>query len=198
MRKIRPFLLLFVLFVGGTVPSAVGQSRRPGTGRSSSESPFAERLWYGAFLGLGFGGTGFSSTFGMNVSPMVGYKILPAFSVGPRIGIDYTYQKFQGIKAFNLFDVELALFARLHVFRGFFLQGEIGTRSDQYLETDGIAFAKRTRTRPVQMAGIGYNFSGGRGGFGQEIAILYDFFVGSDIYSIENPWQYRIAFTYGF
>ncbi len=192
-------LILFTLALLATAHSAFAQkNRRPTESRTGKEYSLKDNLWYGGFFGLGFGGGVGSSAFGINLSPMVGYKILPPLSVGPRVGVGYTYQKIQGVRAFNLFDTEVAVFARLHVFQGFFLHGEIGTRSDQYIETNGIDFTKTSRTRPLQVAGIGYNFSGGRGGFGQEIAILYDFFIGNDINSFENPWQYRFAITYGF
>ncbi len=192
-------LILFTMALLATTHSALAQkNRRPTESRTGKEYSLKDNLWYGGFFGLGFGGGTGSSAFGINLSPMVGYKILPPLSVGPRVGVGYTYQKIQGVRAFNLFDTEVAIFARLHVFRGFFLHGEIGTRSDQYIETNGIDFIKASRTRPLQVAGIGYNFSGGRGGFGQEIAILYDFFIGNDINSFENPWQYRFAITYGF
>ncbi|MBK6931209.1 MAG: hypothetical protein IPH12_10160 [Saprospirales bacterium] len=110
----------------------------------------------------------------------------------------YTSQKYTGIQTFNLFDVELSLFARVKVYKGLFLQGEIGTISDQYVYEDNTGLGKGSRTRPAQYVGLGYNFSNGAGGIGQEIAVMYDFYVGNDINAYENPWQYRIAFTYGF
>ncbi len=186
------FLLLFLLST-----SAQAQRRRPNE-PANTDNPFADKLWYGGFFGLGFGGTGFSSTFSINLSPMVGYKVLPPLSLGPRLGVQYTYQKFQGVRAFNLFDFEIALFVRVHVFRGFFLHGELGSRSDNFIEFDGVNYTIFRRGRPVQNLGAGYNFSRGRGGFGQEVAILYDFYIGGDINTFENPWQYRFAITYGF
>lgn len=169
------------------------------------DSPFKDKLWYGGGVNLGFsGGTDIFgrnfSIFGFGLSPMVGYKIVGPLSAGPRLSVFYTSQKYTGLRTFNLFDVELSLFARVRVFRGFFIQGEIGTLSDQYLYSFGGSrdIEKGTRTRPSQYIGAGYNFSNGAGGFGQEIAIMYDFYVGNDINAFENPWQYRLAFTYGF
>ncbi len=198
MKKFLFFSLLFGLALLLVLPVSA-QSRRQGERRTTAkDSPFKDKLWYGGFFGLGFGSDGFTSSFSINVSPMVGYKILPPLSIGPRVGVGYNYFRIRGVRNFNLFDFEIAAFARLRVYRGFFLHGEIGSLTDQYVETNGVDFNRRARTRPAQYAGIGYNFSGGRGGFGQEISILYDFYIGSDINSFENPWQYRFAFTYGF
>ena len=166
--------------------------------KKKGDSGFADRLWYGGGLSLGFS-SGFGySLFGFGVSPMVGYKIVGPLSAGPRLSVFYTSQKYTGIQTFNLFDVELSLFARVKVYKGLFIQGEIGTISDQYVYEDNTGLGKGSRTRPAQYVGLGYNFSNGAGGIGQEIAVMYDFYVGNDINAYENPWQYRIAFTYGF
>lgn len=194
-----------VLTAPGTL---VGQSTfaytnaAPGftTPKDKKESTsFKDKLWYGGGLNLGFSGASGVSVFGFGLSPMVGYKIVGPLSAGPRLSVFYSSQTYVGLRTFNLFDVEVSLFARVRVFRGFFIQGEIGTLSDQYLYTlNGRDIEKGTRTRPSQYIGAGYNFSNGSGGFGQEIAVMYDFYVGGDINAFENPWQYRLAFTYGF
>ena len=168
--------------------------------KKKSGGNLKEHLWYGGGLALGFyGGSGYSE-FDFGLSPMVGYKIIGPLSAGPRVSILYSSLKFPGIKAYNLFDVELSLFARVRVFKGFFVQGEIGTVSDQYVYQDPFSgeLGKGKRSRPAQYVGLGYNFSNGEGGMGQEIAIMYDFYVANDINAYEQPWQYRIAFTYGF
>lgn len=159
---------------------------------------FKDRLWYGGGLTLGFSGGSGYSLFAFGISPMVGYKVVGPLSVGPRLSILYTSQKYPGIKSFNLFDVELSLFARVKVYKGFFIQGELGTISDQYVYLIGNDLAKGTQTRPAQYVGLGYNFSNGNGGWGQELSIMYDFYIASDINAYEQPWQYRLSFTYGF
>lgn len=171
--------------------------------KKKGDSKFKDHLWYGGGLSLGFSaGQDFFgnnySVFGFGISPMVGYKIVGPLSVGPRVSILYTSQKYTGIKTFNLFDLELAMFARVRIFKGLFFQGELGMVSDQYPYVDNTGYQKGTRTRPAQNLGLGYNFSNGEGGMGQEIAIMYDIYIGNDINSYEQPWQYRIAFTYGF
>lgn len=197
-------LLLATLFAGSnlraqtsfnyTAPQAGFALPKDGDGPS-----FKERLWYGGGLTLGFSGGSGYSLFAFGISPMVGYKIIGPLSVGPRVAILYTSQKYPTIESFNLFDVELSLFARVRVFKGLFVQGELGTLSDQYIYEDNLGkLGKGTRTRPAQNVGLGYNFSNGMGGVGQEIAIMYDFYIANDINAFEQPWQYRLAFTYGF
>lgn len=166
--------------------------------KSDSDYSLKDHLWYGGGVGLGFGsGFGYSQ-FGFSLSPMVGYKIFGPLSMGPRISIDYTSTKVQGVGTYNLFDVELSLFARVKIFKGLFAQGEIGTISDKYLYEDSNGLNTGTRTRPAQYVGLGYNFSNGEGGFGQEISIMYDFYIASDINAYETPWQYRFGITWGF
>ncbi len=166
--------------------------------KKKSDSNLKEHLWYGGGLALGFyGGSGYSE-FDFGLSPMVGYKIIGPLSAGPRVSVLYSSLKFPGLKAYNLFDVELSLFARVRVFKGLFIQGEIGTVSDQYIYQDFQGYGKGKRTRPAQYIGLGYNFANGEGGPGQEIAVMYDFYVANDVNAYEQPWQYRIAFTFGF
>ena len=160
---------------------------------------FKEKLWYGAGINLGFSGFNGTSAFGVGLSPMVGYKIVDRVSVGPRLSMFYTAQKVPGYKAFNLLDSELGAFLRVHVFRGFFLQGEVAQGWDQNLYyNDRGVIEKQTTTRLNQYVGAGYSFGQGRGGFSQEVALMYNFTIANDIYTNQSPLEYRLAFTYGF
>ncbi|MCC6463142.1 MAG: hypothetical protein IT260_21920 [Saprospiraceae bacterium] len=167
--------------------------------KKDSDYVLKDHLWYGAGLSLGFAGSNGASVFGLGVSPMVGYKIVGPLSIGPRLAVEFTSEKYAGYKAFNMVDLELSLFARVRVFKGLFVQGELGTVSDQYLTGNSQGQPVKTRqTRPAQYLGLGYNFANGEGGFGQEIAVLYDFYVADDVYTTQTPFQFRVAFTYGF
>jgi hypothetical protein len=164
---------------------------------------FKEHLWYGAGVGLGFSSFNSTSSFGIGLSPMVGYKILKSVSVGPRVSMFYTSQKYPGFKATNLIDTEVGVFTRVHVYNGFFLQGELSRSWDQEpIDIDPVnrRLIKQTTPRFNQYAGIGYNFSRGTGGPGQEISLMYNFRVANDTdpTNYEQPIQYRIAFTLGF
>ncbi len=193
------FLFTFEQLAGQTALRYTAPEAAFSAPKDKDGPAFKDRLWYGGGLTLGFSGGSGYSLFAFGVSPMVGYKIVGPLSAGPRVSALYTSQKYPGIQTFNLFDVEVSLFARVRVFRGLFFQGELGTLSDQYIYEDNLGqLGKGTRTRPAQYVGLGYNFSNGNGGVGQEIAIMYDFYIGNDINAFEQPWQYRLAFTYGF
>jgi len=179
-------------FASAVTPNGLSYAKK-------DEYKFKDHLWFGAGLSLGFAGTSGASIFGIGISPMVGYKIVGPLSAGPRLSVLFTSEKYSGYKAFNLFDVELSLFARVRVFKGLFVQGEIGTVSDQQIVGNQLGQpVKNTLTRPAQYLGIGYNFTNGQGGGGQEIAIMYDFYVADDLYASQTPFQIRVAFTFGY
>lgn len=167
------------------------------------KKPFKDHLWYGAGVGLGFSGYGGQSAFGIGVSPMVGYKVIDRWlSVGPRASVFFTSQKFPGYKSTGMVDTELGAFARLHAFRGFFIQGEMGYGWDQEIDEfgdfTGTKLPKKTTSALNPYVGIGYNFGQGLGGPGQEISLMYNFRIANDINTNDQPVQYRIAFTFGF
>jgi hypothetical protein len=159
--------------------------------KKKKDDSFKEHLWYGAGLGLGFSAFNGQSSFGIGISPMVGYKIIPRISVGPRVSFFYTAQ--------NLVDTEIGAFLRIHAFRGFFLQGELGQGWDQELYLDNTGdVVKDTEVALNPYFGLGYNFSRGQGGPGQEIALMYNFRIANDVFTNQQPIQYRLAFTLGF
>ena len=100
-----------------------------------------------------------------------------------------------------MFDTEVGAFLRLHVFRGFFIQGEMAYGWDQEpvdVDPNARKLIKGTFKDVNPYVGIGYNFSQGYGGPGQEIGLMYNFRIANDPDSYQQPIQYRLAFTYGF
>lgn len=169
--------------------------------KKEAEKPadFKSRLWYGGGIGLGFGAYNGTSSFGVGISPMVGYKFLNFLSAGPRVSIFYSSLKYAGFKPLGLLNTEAGVFLRGHVYRGFFVQGDLSYEWVQEpYEQIGTTITKRTFGRPNQYLGIGYNFGRGEGGAGSEISLHYNFAVASDINSYEQPIDYRFAFTWRF
>jgi hypothetical protein len=163
------------------------------------QKTFKQRLWYGGGFNLGFAGFQGTSSFGIGVSPMVGYKILPFLSVGPRYSVFFTSLKYPGAKAVGLFDQELGGFVRAHVYRGFFIQGELSNEwAQEPFQQIGTVITKRTYQRGNQYLGIGYNFGRGEGGAGSELSLHYNFAIANDIYATEQPVDYRFGFTWRF
>ncbi|MCC6413678.1 MAG: hypothetical protein IT270_18630 [Saprospiraceae bacterium] len=209
------YVSLFVVYTGlnaqiRTVPNQNPQQPPPQQREVEEEAPrqqqssagftdFKSHLWYGGGVSLGFGASNGGSSFGFGLSPMVGYKIIEQISVGPRLNVYFSSYKEQGYETLNLFNTELGAFLRGRVFRGLFIQGEI---SNEWGQEPYYAappkYEKVGYQRFNQYLGGGYNFGNGMGGFGSEIGIFYNFAVGSDINSYENPWDYRFVFTWRF
>jgi hypothetical protein len=87
-------------------------------------------------------------------------------------------------------------FLRYRIFQGLFIQGELS--NEWYQEVYIGTTEKQNLTRFNQRIGGGYNFGGGRGGPGSEIAIMYNFAIANDLETAYNPMEYRFVFTWGF
>lgn len=158
-------------------------------------APLRSKLWYGGGIQLGLSSYNGSNVFSFGLSPMVGYKIVQAISIGPRVEMLYSSIKVPGYKAISLFDIDAGVFVRAKVFRGLFFQGEL---SNSWLQQPtGNGTEKITNTRFNQRLGAGWNFGNGQGG-GSEIGVFYNFAIANDIYSYENPLGYRFGFTWNF
>lgn len=175
---------------------------------------FVNQLWYGGNLNLGFSGTQGVSQFSFGLTPMVGYKILPFLSVGPRIGFNYTNLKgetqntngqLSGRKSVNLNDYSVGIFSRVKFLRVMFVHLELTSLSQEqafvtgngFLATDANNNNKIITERSSQLgsyAGLGYN--NGMGGIGYEILALYNFNITKD--DPRSPFELRIGFTYKF
>ncbi len=154
---------------------------------------FSSKLWYGGGVNIGFSGSNGYSTFNFGLSPMVGYKITKKLSVGPRLAYDLFYLKVVGSGNIALNSFDLGAFMRFRVFRGLFLQGELSNQ--WYQETDLVS--KYSNQRFNQRLGAGYSF-GEPGGVSSEISVLFNFKVANDLYTYQNPFEYRFGFTWFF
>lgn len=163
------------------------------------ETTFTDHLWYGGSVGLGFNAYENVSTFGIGVSPMVGYKFNKFLSAGPRVSLTFTSLKVPGYQSLGLFNTEAGVFLRGHIYEGFFIQGELSNEWIQGVNgANGNKFTKSTYTRINQYVGAGYNLGRGQGGVGTEISLLYNIPVGRDINTSEQPISYRFGITWRF
>ncbi len=100
------WIILFVV-VGlmiGLTPDAEAQRRGKRAPKSDDElfddpGKFKDRLWYGGGFNLGFSGNQNLNIFNLGISPMVGYKLFDEFSIGPRLGLDYSFIKGTSLNA---------------------------------------------------------------------------------------------------
>jgi hypothetical protein len=206
MHRTQAVFTAVLLVLLAVLSPATAQDRdrdREEKRESSDKSDFASRLWYGGSIGLGFSGYNGASQFGIGVSPMVGYKILPFLSVGPRVAVNYTAYKERGFKTLNLFNTEAGGFLRARVYRWIFVQGELSNewRQEgiyQYDNNGQIELGKETVQRFNQYLGAGYNSAAGLGGFGYEIGVFYNLALTNDIESAESPWDVRVGLTWNF
>lgn len=196
------FLFLIVL-----VPSiGFSQVRERERAPAQTTGTFKDKIWYGGSLGLGLGSGGGFTNFNFGLFPMAGYKIVPWFSVGPRLGIDYNYYKAPASTSNNFVSTNVlnfygGIFARAKVYKWIFMQGEYGVDSGSYplfsngrlLVDNDNKVIKQTVIREQGLIGVGYN-SGGV--FASEILVLYDLLVAQN--SLFSPWNYRFGFTYKF
>ena len=191
LKKVIAIGSLILFFVIGMYSDAAAQRDR---GRDRTEDYFDEsgvgsfRFWYGGGIGLNFSSGVGSSQFSFSLSPMVGYKITPEFSIGPRAEIAYSHFRFNNgfnVEKRNFIDYGIGVFARYKLFPQFFLHTEYQVES----EVTTLDGDRRSDTN--FFLGGGYT-SGGQVGY--EIAILWNLLEDSS----DLPLDYRIAFTYNF
>lgn len=172
------------------------------------ETSIKNKLWYGGSLGLGLSGSTNFTFFNFGLFPMVGYKLTPGVSIGPRLGVDYSYYRApssltnQPVTA-NVFSFYGGVFARVKIYQWIFAQTEYGLDMANYPQFDlfnrmivdpDSRRVNRVRDHREQgLIGLGYN-SGGV--FASEIVAMYDLLLPSN--SFRNPWVIRFGFTYNF
>jgi hypothetical protein len=191
-------LCLTLLFF--TIPFALEAQRvrKEGEVEKEEKAPasFKSKLWYGGGIQLGFQSYLGYNVFGFGVSPMVGYKLTNHISAGPRVELNFTSIKQPGSKAESLFETDAGVFARVRIFRGLFLQGELSNQ--WYSDLDLYTGEKYSATRFNQRLGAGWNFGNGMGGGASEIGVFYNFAIANELNTYENPLAYRFGFTWNF
>ncbi len=191
MKKVIKISVLLIAFCGLLYAHADAQSRN-----SKKENAFTSRLWYGGGLNLGFSGSQFESIFQLGVSPMVGYKIFEEFSIGPRVGIQYSHYRSNlggRTETANPLSWAAGVFSRYKIMRTIFAHAEYEFENAALFSygVDGLEVLRRERSNFY--VGAGYN-SGST--FGYEIVLLYNTLQPQN--EIESPFRLRVGFTYNF
>ncbi|MEM9920359.1 MAG: hypothetical protein AAF990_19840 [Bacteroidota bacterium] len=211
VKLISLFLLCF-LVVGLNQADA---QRRSSKRSSKNDEYFDEsgslknKLWYGGGFNLGFSGGNNINIFNIGISPMVGYKIIETVSVGPRVGLQYSFIKGFGTDnqtyRFQPISYSVGLFGRFKAFQNLFAHVEYEFESAEVFFTTvnarGTVLAvrngevlKQRENRDNFYIGGGYN--SGNGLFGYEILILYNVMESDD--NINLPLDFRFGFTWNF
>ncbi len=198
------YFLLISIVLCCTILSAQRPIRRPNENpepeRQVPREPldentaFKDRLWYGGSFILSFGSFNNTSSFVAGLAPMVGYKITPDFSIGPRVEFLYNYyqlRQFGDTYKFNLFSAGIGPFARYKFFNVIFAHAEYQLDFIQQPFFDAnFNPIKVTATNSNFFAGLGYNAGGG------EILVLYNFLATQN--SLARPISFRFGFTFRF
>jgi long-subunit fatty acid transport protein len=172
--------------------------KRPGQ-QPAPAGNFNDKLWYGGGFNLGFSGSGFVSLFQLGVSPMVGYKITPQWSVGPRVSFTYSYYSARTLNG----NLDIAqpisygggLFMRYKIIPNIFIHSEVEAASQANVVRDFNQLVVQRWYRENVYLGAGYT-SGNPGGFGYELLLLYN--INQPNNFIESPFDIRFGFNFRF
>ncbi len=159
--------------------------------QEDSKVPLSEKIFFGGSFGMGFGTYSY-----VNLSPLVGYKLTPRFSLAG--GVIYQYSKWKNANfSSNMYGARALGIAK--VYGPIFAQLEY-----EYLNYDSYSYYSNEDSRR------GYNSVFGGGGIAQPISnnvyfsavALYNFTYGngSSYYSVpyDSPWVFRVGVTAGF
>ncbi len=165
-----------------------------------------DKFW----IGTGFGGLTISgSTFGVGLSPMLGYKVTDRFSVGARLPLDYYYTKLQDntgeVLVHQDMDWGIGGISRMKLFWNIFAHAEynqlfikdpiIANGFFQLDPDDPTKLWLEEYTRNEFNVGLGYS-NGGNGRLSYEVMLLYNTL--EDRSSPLIPFSFRAGVNYNF
>jgi len=210
MKKVLQLLVLVAVLMISFSHDADAQKRKKSRDVDEyfdDKGNFVDRLWYGADFNLNFysvqGGNGFNA----GISPMVGYKIFDALSVGPRIellnsGLNLRNPGGGDDIKLRSFNYGIGLFTRLKVFQQYFIHAEFQQLNAEIPRTNSAGGLLLEENKILTnrgwedhfFLGAGYGASGG--GIGFQASILWD--VLQEFSSGNLPIYYRIGINYKF
>jgi hypothetical protein len=158
---------------------------------------FTDQLWYGGSFVIGYSGGTFESLFQIGISPMIGYKLTPNFSFGPRFSYVYSHYRQRignDVDKFNYGTYALGIFSRYKVIPAVFAHLEWSYQSD--VVGFNINDEPIRRNRGIPYIGLGYLSGGGERRTGYEILALYNLNAEDNL--VQGPFSFRVGFTYNF
>ena len=178
------------------------KSKKKKDKEADSNVEWKDNVWYGANGVLGLGSSNGSSRFAVGIQPMVGYKVLPWLSVGPRLGLVYQLDKQpynQNITlSYNTWQMTAGAFTRIR-FWNFFVHGEVS--HDWFRQTvkePGTGDKITTKQGEYnQYVGLGWN-EGRPRAMGYELLILVNIQNAKDPNYPYVPIEFRGGLTYNF
>ena len=170
--------------------------------KEEANTEWKENIWYGANGVLGLGSSNGASQFAIGLQPLIGYKILPFWSVGPRLGLIYQLDKVpynQNITiSYNTWQMTGGLFTRLR-FWNLFVHAEASHDWIRQTAKEPISGEKQTvkDQRNNQFVGLGWN-QGRPKTFGYEILVLVNIQNAKNPAYAYVPIELRGGLTYNF
>jgi hypothetical protein len=200
MKQIIRIAFLLLVVAIAFPNEAQAQRKKKKSSKSESSFDLKKQLWYGGGFILGFGSyqNQFSipaSSFQVGVSPMVGYKITPWLSAGPRLDFTYSNERIgnPAFAKYNGFLYGVGPFIRAKT--NFKVFGHFEYQLLFLTEKEKNTGEKRSDSTERAFIGVGYNDTAPRGLWGYEIYVTYDVLAPTDG---PIPLGYRFGITYNF
>jgi hypothetical protein len=190
------FFLFCLCLCVGQVNAQIrpGQSKEERTKTTNSQE---KRFWFGGSLPLSlglFGGTQLQ----LGASPMLGYKLTPQLSLGPRVGFLYNFFSVRTsngtVDRAQPINWHAGFFARYKAFRTIFFQAEYEFENQAQVLSNGSQLEVFRINQSNTYIGAG--LSQGQGVFKSEIMILYNLTPNAN--SLASPLVPRFGLTWHF
>lgn len=195
---------LFLAFIAIS-SSAFGQryDNRPAQPQQPANSGgLSDKIFYGGNLILNFGSSNTYQEFNIGVSPLIGFKVFPGFSVGPKGTIIYSNIRLRNQGA-GLPDAQesnvtwaVGAFARYRFIPQLFAHIEYELEEVPFLFYDGNGDLSTQRVRRDNFFIGGGFYSGGR--VGVEILALYNVINTTNDFYNRSPFVIRFGIVAGF
>jgi hypothetical protein len=150
---------------------------------------WTKKLFYGGSAAVSFG-----SVEGVTLAPLIGYHVIPRFSVGAQPF--YRYAKYTDYNPdITTHDYGIDVFGRFNVFRGFFLQAQY-----EWIDYDAVYYNGTTSRQSGSYWYGGAGYSIGAGHVGGYVVALYQFNYDSNdpLRPYDSPWQIQAGVGVGF
>ena len=188
--------IIFVLNsldVSGQASSGLKYQKQP----TKEPSVVSTKIWYGGGLNLGFSGQSGLNVLQLGASPMVGYKILPRWSVGPRVS--FLASRYSGRSFINKItpvNWGVGAFTRVKVISAIFAHAEYEIANQAFVSADGPKlYTDRLQQNNVYVGG---GYSSGQGNTKFEIVALYNLQTPESTLYYISPFTFRFGFTVNF
>jgi hypothetical protein len=187
------FIFITISLVNGQASSGLKYQKQP----TKEPSVISGKIWYGGGLNLGFSGQSGLNVLQLGASPMVGYKIIPRWSVGPRVS--FLASRYSGkyfINKITPINWGVGVFTRVKVISAIFAHAEYEIANQAFVSADGPKlYVDRLQQNNVYVGG---GYSSGQGNTRFEIVALYNLQTPESTLYYISPFTFRFGFTVNF